>query len=152
MATHLLTVDASDGLLFTWELVSQADVHHIPVIEHGRCLGLLAERDLALEVARNPLGQGRRLVREMIDDQPAYVLADTPLPAVARMLLRTGKDAVLVHTATGQLLGLITVHDLLRAQAGQVETRPAGEQWDHSPALFRLMPVLPGPMSSGEQP
>ena len=70
MATHLLTVDASDGLLLTWELVSQAGVHHIPVIEQGRCLGLLAERELAVEVARNPLGQGRRLVRELIDDRP----------------------------------------------------------------------------------
>ncbi len=149
MATHLLTVDASDGLLLTWELVSQAGVHHIPVIEQGRCLGLLAERDLAVEVARNPLGQGRRLVSELIDDQPAFVQAESPLSAVAGMLLQTEKDAVLVHTADGQLVGLITERDLLRALAGHVDPRPPGEEWDYSPALFRLMPVLPGPTSSG---
>jgi predicted transcriptional regulator len=151
MTTHLLTVDASDGLLLSWELVSQAQVHHIPVIEHGRCLGLLAERDLALEVARNPIGQGRRLVRELIDDQPAYIQADTPISAVARTLLLTAKDAVLVHTPTGQLIGLITVHDLLRALAGQVSPRPPGQDWDYSPALFRLMPVLAGPTSTGSR-
>lgn len=146
MTTHLLTVDASDGLLLTWELVRGADVHHIPVIEQGHCLGLLAERDLAVEVARNPLGQGRRVVRELIDDLPAFVDAQTPISAVARTLLQTGKDAILVHASSGQLVGLVTVRDLLRALAGQVQPRTAGQDWDYSPALFRLMPVLPGPV------
>ena len=143
MATNLMTVDAADGLLLTWELVSQAGVHQIPVIERGRCVGLISERDLAVEVARNPIGHTRRLVREIVDGTPAYVEAETPISVVAQRLLRTGKDATLVHTPTGQLIGLVTVHDLLRALAGQVRPRQAGQQWDYSPALFRLTPVLP---------
>lgn len=150
MSTHLLTVDATDGLLLTWELVRGADVHHIPVIEREHCIGLLAERDLAVEVARNPLGQGRRIVRELINDLPAFVDAQTPISAVARTLLQTGRDAILVHTSTGQLVGLITVRDLLRALAGQVYPRAEGQRLDYSPALFRLMPVLPGPTNGGQ--
>jgi predicted transcriptional regulator len=152
MSTKVMTVDASDGLLLTWELVSQAGVHHIPVIEHGRCLGLVSERDLAVEVARNPLGHTRRLVRELADGQPAYVEAGTPASVVAQQLLRTGEDAVLVHTPTGQLIGLVTVHDLLRALAGRITARAAGQDWEFSPALFRLMPVLTGASAENAAP
>ncbi len=143
MTSDVLTVDADQGLLLTWELVCQAGVHHVPVLEHGRCLGLLAERDLALEIAANPLGHPRRLVRELTDAAPAYVDVDTPVGDVARQLLDTGKDAILVHTKAGRLVGLVTVHDLLRVLTGQTTRRSDDQGRDFWPTLFELTPVLP---------
>jgi CBS domain-containing protein len=143
MAVELLTVDADEGLLLAWELLSQAGVHHVPVLHDGRCVGLLAERDLALEIARNPLGNSRRLVRELVADAPVFVGADDRLSDVAATLLRTGKDAVLVRTDVETMVGLITERDLLRALAGQVLPQSADQSWDHSLTLFELTPVLP---------
>ncbi|MDQ1632681.1 MAG: hypothetical protein QOC80_2653 [Frankiaceae bacterium] len=143
MAVELLTVDAAEGLLLAWELVSQAGVHHVPVLDDGRCIGLLAERDLALEVERNPLGHSRRLVRELVDDAPAFVGPGDLVGDVAATLLRTGKDAVLVQTDDGMMLGVITERDLLRALAGQVQPRTTDRSWDHTLTLFQLTPVLP---------
>lgn len=145
MVTNLITVDAEDGLLLTWELLCQAGVHHVPVLEGGRCIGLVAERDLALEVARNPLGHPRRLVREITDGEAAFVRVRTPLSAVAATLLRTRKDAILVHDDEHRLVGLLTVHDLLRAMAGTATLRATDQRWDSSATLFRLTPVLPAP-------
>jgi CBS domain-containing protein len=144
MAVELLTVDATEGLLLAWELVSQAGVHHVPVLENGRCIGLLAERDLALEVERNPLGNSRRLVRELIDETPAFVHPEDRVGDVAAALLRTGKDAVVVGTDAASMVGLITERDLLRALAGQVSPRTTEQSWDHTLTLFQLTPVLPG--------
>jgi predicted transcriptional regulator len=152
MAVDLLTVDAGEGLLMTWELVSQAGVHHVPVLEQGHCIGLLAERDLALEVARNPLGEHRRLIRELIDDRPAFVDVDEPVAGVAAKLLRTGKDAVLVHDDAGRLIGLVTGRDLLRALAGHVVRRSTEAGWDQALTLFRISPVLPPPAVTGGTP
>lgn len=132
-------------MLLTWELVCQAGVHHAPVLEHGRCLGLLAERNLALEIAANPLGQPRRLVRELTDAAPAYVDVDTPVGDVAQQLLDTGKDAILVHTDAGRLVGLVTVHDLLRVLTGHTTRRSNDQDRDFSPTLFELTPGLPTP-------
>jgi CBS domain-containing protein len=143
MAVELLTVDAAEGLLLAWELLSQAGVHHVPVLHDGRCVGLLAERDLALEIARDPLGHSRRLVRELIDDAPAFVGPEDRVGEVAATLLRTGKDAVLVRTDVGTMLGLVTERDLLRAFAGQVLPRTADQSWDQALTLFQLTPVLP---------
>jgi CBS domain-containing membrane protein len=150
MAVELLTVDAAEGLLLAWELVSQAGVHHVPVLDDGRCIGLLAERELALEVERNPLGHSRRLVRELIDDAPAFVAPGDLVGDVAATLLRTGKDAVLVQTDDGVMLGVITERDLLRALAGQVLPRTADRSWDHAPTLFQLTPVLPRLAGAGQ--
>jgi CBS domain-containing protein len=152
MAVELLTVDAAEGLLLVWELVSQAGVHHVPVFDDGRCIGLLAERDLALAIARNPLGDHRRLVRELVDEIPAFVGPEDVVADVATTLLQTGKDAVLVRTDQESLMGLITERDLLRALAGQVVPRAAGQAWDHAPTLFELTPVLPEAARHAEDP
>jgi CBS domain-containing protein len=143
MAVELLTVDADEGLLLAWELVSQSGVHHVPVLKDGRCIGLLSERDLALEIARNPLGNSRRLVRELVDDAPAFVGPEDRVGDVAATLLRTGKDAVLVGTDASTMVGLITERDLLRVLAGQVLERKENQSWDHALTLFQLNPVLP---------
>lgn len=143
MAVDLLTVDAAEGLLLAWELVSQAGVHHVPVLDGGRCVGLLAERDLALEVERNPLGHSRRLVRELVHEAPAFVAPEDQVGVVAATMLRTNADAVLVGTDPGTILGLITERDLLRALAGRVLPRTADQSWDHTLTLFQLTPVLP---------
>jgi predicted transcriptional regulator len=143
MAIDLLTVDAGEGLLMTWELITQSGVHHVPVLENGHCIGLLAERDLALEVARNPLGEHRRLVRELIDDRPASVGVGEPVAEIAALLLRTEKDAVLVQDDAGRLIGLVTGRDLLRALTGHVVPRSTEPGWDQALTLFQISPVLP---------
>jgi predicted transcriptional regulator len=101
MAVELLTVDAAEGLLLAWELLSQSGVHHVPVLHDGRCIGLLAERDLALEIARNPLGNSRRLVRELVDDAPAFVGPEDRVGDVAATLLRTGRMRFWCERTTG---------------------------------------------------
>jgi CBS domain-containing membrane protein len=143
MTVELLTVDADEGLLLTWELVSQAGVHHVPVLDDGRCIGLLTKDEIALEVARNPLGDHRRLVRELIDGEPEFVHDDEPVAGVAAVLLQSGRDAVLVHSRPGLLVGLATDRDLLRALAGHVIPRGTDRGWDNALTLFQLTPVLP---------
>lgn len=60
MTSSLLTVNADDGLLLTWELVTQAGVHHVPVLDNGRCVGLVEVATIAMECVREPLGHQRR--------------------------------------------------------------------------------------------
>jgi CBS domain-containing membrane protein len=149
MAVAIMAVDADEGLLLTWELVSQAGVHHIPVIENGSCLGLLSERDLALAIAENPLGHPRRLVRELIDRSPVFVDSGASVAEVAETLLGTGRDAVLVRS-DARLVGLVTARDLLRALAGRVDRSEKARGWEHARTLFQLTPVLPAEPGNGD--
>ncbi len=68
-------------------------------MEKGSCIGMLTERDLALDIAHNPLGHPRRLVRELTDGTPTSVDIRTQVAEVAGTLLATGQDAVPMHIA-----------------------------------------------------
>jgi CBS domain-containing protein len=105
---------------------------------------------LAVEVARDPLGHRRRLVRELTDGTVPFVTVDTPLPDVAKQLLQSGRDAIVVHDGDNRLVGLVTVRDLLRVLAGETASLPGDDGWDQSVAMFRLVPVLPPEVDSQE--
>lgn len=143
MTTSLVAVDADDSVLMAWELMTRARVHHMPVVSAGICVGLLEERQIAVQSAVEPLGLRRRIVRDLLDGVVDRVPADTPVAEVARRLLASRRDAVMVHGEDDALLGMVTVHDLVRALTGEVRPRPYRDRWTCAPTLFRLTPVLP---------
>lgn len=145
MTSNLLTVAADDGLLLTWELMTQAGVHHVPVLDEGRCLGLVDASLVAMECVRDPLGRHHRLIREVVPASTQRVTEDTPLTSIAELLLANRASAVLVSNAQHQLVGLITVHDLLRVLAKEPQSQPrsGNDPVTSTATLFRLTPVLP---------
>jgi predicted transcriptional regulator len=143
MSSNLLTVAADDGLLLTWELMTQAGVHHVPILDGGRCVGVVDAATLALECVRDPLGHHHRLVREVVPPSTPHVSDDTPVEAVAHELLATRATAVLVSNPQQQLVGLITVHDLLKVLANETTRHSTTETVTSTTTLFRLTPLLP---------
>jgi CBS domain-containing protein len=152
MTSNLLTVAADDGLLLTWELMTQAGVHHVPVLDGSRCIGLVDASIIAMECVRDPLGRHHRLIGEAVPATTIRVSDDTPVEVIARQLLATRDTAVLVSNAAGQLVGLITVHDLLRVLAKDTPPRPDSEPVITTATLFRLTPVLPCVVDVPEPP
>jgi predicted transcriptional regulator len=143
MTTDLLAVDASESLIMAWELMTRAGVHHVPIVREGRCQWVLDDRRLATEIVHEPLGHQRRAVGDLLTAPTLRVALDEPLRGVARELLASTNDAVLVHSEDGQTVGMITVHDVLRALTGEHGARRHEEYWQVSATLFRIVPVMP---------
>jgi CBS domain-containing protein len=95
-------------------LTAAGHMRHLVVLsEHGRCLGVLSDRALAAEWARDPADFGTRLVREVVDfGAPVAQLTD-PVSAAARTMLRTGTDAVAVADSNDRVQGILTATDLV---------------------------------------
>jgi CBS domain-containing protein len=94
-------------------LMETLDVRALPVVAHGRLVGLLARRDL-----RPHEGHWEwTTVETAMTHDPVTVTPETPLPAVARLLLAQGFNAVPVAVG-GVALGMIARVDLLRVVAG----------------------------------
>ncbi|NNM33959.1 MAG: pyridoxal-phosphate dependent enzyme, partial [Gemmatimonadetes bacterium] len=94
--------------------LSTSGVSQLPVLSGGECVGSLGERELMAAVLEDP----------SVLDQPVESVMDAPFPVVdqsvdseeaTRLLLR-GAQAVLVRT-DGDLAGILTRHDLVRALA-----------------------------------
>ncbi|GAA1695244.1 hypothetical protein GCM10009733_108600 [Nonomuraea maheshkhaliensis] len=141
MSRVLVAVKPGESPLMAWELMRRAGVHHLPVVEGRRVLGVLSREELAASWSGGPQEQSARHVRDLLRRvRTARVRPETPLPQVAAVMLDADVDAVPVVSGEG-LIGLITARDVLAAVAGRLS--PARESGEVLTGMFHLEPVLP---------
>lgn len=102
-------------------MMVSARVRHLPVIDGGRCLGVLHESDVLWRLWSHDPGEDGSAA---LDDagavaRPDYpaVEADTSVRVAASLMTEHGVDAVLV-TRKGRLAGILTATDVLRLLGG----------------------------------
>ncbi|GAA2216220.1 hypothetical protein GCM10009850_116890 [Nonomuraea monospora] len=141
MSRVLVAVKAAESPLMAWELMRRAGVHHLPVVDGRRVLGVLTREELAASWSGGPQEQSTRHVRDLLGrDRRPLVRPETPLTEAAGVMLDAGLDAVPVVSDAG-LVGLITVRDVLAAVSGRLS--PAQEASEVLTGMFHLEPVLP---------
>jgi CBS domain-containing protein len=114
MSTDLFTVGPEDPAALAANVMAWRRVHHAPVEdEEGRLVGVVASGHLLQLVAR---GSGRETVREVMDGSPLTVGPATPVAEALALMRREGVDCLPVLDG-GRLVGLVTVHDLMRVMA-----------------------------------
>ena len=83
----------------------------VPVVDLGKPVGIVTDRDVALAVAGQP-GLGQQPVSEVMNRQILTAPVDTPIDQVSRMMGDAGAPTLLVVDAEGLLLGAIAWTDL----------------------------------------
>ncbi|MFI9846667.1 HPP family protein [Nonomuraea sp. NPDC051941] len=141
MSRILVAVRPDESPLMAWELMRRADVHHLPVVDGTRVLGILTREQLAASWSGGPQEQSSRHVRALLGrERKPLVRPDTPLARVAAIMIDVACDAVPVLSDDG-LIGMVTARDVLAAAAGRA--RPADEPGQVLTGMFHLKPVLP---------
>ena len=105
MATHPITVRPHETARHAYQLMRDNRFRHLPVVEDGRLVGILSDRDLR-PVLLSP-GLARARVRELMSEDLTTVGPDTSIEEAASLLV------VLPVVAQGQLVGIVTETDLL---------------------------------------
>jgi cystathionine beta-synthase len=108
-AGGVITVSPDDTLLTAFRRMQMADVSQVPVIENGRCVGVLDESDVLVGVH----GDERRFhepVRNVMTTR-LETISDTSSVSDVYRVLDQGLVALVVED--GRFLGLITRTDLL---------------------------------------
>lgn len=116
MTSPVVTVDGSDLVPSVWTLMQREQVDHVVVVERDRCLGIIDVHDLWSAWAFDLHRPARRRVLQLVTATPCVSL-DTPLPQLCQALLGSRDGAVLVLTDRGELRGIATSADVLRAIA-----------------------------------
>lgn len=99
-------------------------VHHLPVVQQGRLVGLLCDRDLDRSALRNAIPGARGpdpqplLVDEVMRANTVTVTEHATLEEAALQMLHSNQSALPVVDECGQLVGLISAVDLLCAAFG----------------------------------
>ena len=134
MTKDPVTADPSTSIKAAWKLMQERRIRHLPVVEEGRLVGIVTDRDLrrvlpspatSLEIHElhyllDKLTLAEVMTKDVITTTPFTAVADA-----ARTLLRNRIGALPVVEG-GTLVGILSQTDVLEAltsaaEAGAVE-------------------------------
>ena len=132
MQRRPVTVSPQDTLRGAWQIIRERRVRHLPVVERGRLVGIVTDRDLrqalpsravGLEIHEAPHLAEKVRIWEVMARAVVTITREAPIEEAARLLLkyRIGGLPVLKGET---LVGIITKTDLLRAFLGESGSSP----------------------------
>ncbi len=123
MQRRPLTVSPQDTLRSAWRIIRERRVRHLPVVERGRLVGMVTDRDLrqalpsravGLEMHEIPHLAEKVRIWEVMARAVVTVDREAPIEEAARLLLKYRIGGLPVIKGE-TLVGIITKTDLLRA-------------------------------------
>ncbi|GAA5016149.1 CBS domain-containing protein [Actinopolymorpha pittospori] len=132
MTPNVPGVDAGSGVDVALRLMVGAGVHHLPVMEHDHCVGLLSETDAVWHLASWSVHDRPPTARDLVREPPPVVPSDHTVREAATALLLSGGDAVLVADE-GRIVGLLTSDEVATLLAEE-PTEPEAQKAPRSPA------------------
>ena len=117
-----VTLTPDDTLDLANDVISIGRIRHIPVIDEGKVVGLLSERDLIGAAAKRIFGLKQKsrsallkceLVKNVMKKRVVTVAPDTRIKEAARLMAEKKIGCVPV-ISDGTLVGLVTTTNILR--------------------------------------
>ena len=131
MTRHPLTVGPEDSLATVTELLRRRDIRVVPVLDAGKLVGIVTDRDLREVSPSYPLFRDEDEIRHYKESlkvtaamtaDPFRISPDATMVDAAR-ILETYRINALPVVMGETLVGVISVTDLLRAFISQSEER-----------------------------
>ena len=126
MTRDVIALDRNQPLDDVDDLIALKHVRHFPVVDEGRVIGVVSERDLLRSVLAQALGYGTKARRTLmhtlrvkdIMSEPATTIASATTAREAARLMIERHVGCLPVVERGLLVGLVTESDLLRQSYG----------------------------------
>ena len=130
------TLDTKNTLLDAVLMLRRLELRHIPILDDGRLIGILTDRDVGRVAPSMLMGLSPQDYNRVFEDTPVAkvmtrnLLSTTPEAPLeeAVHLLYNHKVGCLPVLEDGRLVGIITVADMLRALHDLVGNAGSAEQ------------------------
>ncbi len=122
MSKSPVTISSSDSLQSALDLLCKYDIRELPVIDYGRLVGIVTDRDLRQVSPSYPVFRDQQEIRCYLQNlkvacamtvDPLVVSPQTPLVQAAE-LLHTHRIGSLPVVENEKLVGILSVSDLLK--------------------------------------
>ncbi len=108
------TIGREQTLAIARELMRAFDVRHLPVLEGGKLVGVLSERDVNLLETFRDVDPHKTRVEEAMSPVPYSVTGGTSLARVAHEMAEHRYGSTVVVDDHGKVVGVFTTTDALR--------------------------------------
>ncbi len=122
MTPNPISVEPHDKLTHVRELMRQHRLHHVPVIQQHKLVGVLSDRDLAMMAVC-----GDRVVDAMTREVTT-VTKETPIDEVATIMEAKRFASVIVVGDDEAVEGIFTTTDALRALRDVIQRAENGDR------------------------
>lgn len=122
MSAPPFTISSEDSLENAIDLIHKHNIRELPVVDHGKLIGIVTDRDLREIAPSYPIFRDQQEIRRYLKTlkvasamtvDPLVVSPDTPLVEAAK-LLTTYRIGSLPVVENERLVGMISVSDLLK--------------------------------------
>ena len=110
------TCSPDDSIQSVARTMRDNDCGSLPVVEDGRVVGIITDRDLAIRALADGMNGGLR-VRNVMTVSPECCSEDDDLKSVERVMSERQVRRVPIVNADGGVVGIIAQADLARAAA-----------------------------------
>ncbi|HMT77517.1 MAG: CBS domain-containing protein [Saprospiraceae bacterium] len=114
MSTELITVSPSDAMTTVLDLFKKRRIHHLPVVDNGKLVGLITTADL-LWLNKNFSEYEALKVSDIMTTKLATLEPTDKIGSAAELFLLNRFHAIPV-VSEGILIGLVTSFDVLKDQ------------------------------------
>ena len=122
MTQRVHTIGPETEFHRAFDLMRSRRIHHLPVVQDDRVIGIVAERDLLLAAAN--FGSAEVPVGEIMRGPPVCVSENARLGEAAQLLVTHHIGSLPVLSAGKILVGIITETDIFKIAAGTLNARP----------------------------
>jgi acetoin utilization protein AcuB len=142
MSRGVVTLAPDDTLATASALMVEKGIRHLVILEKGRVVGVLSERDLLQRAFARSVGYTERdrntlmrsvQAREVVLRAPITTGPETALSEAANLMVEK-KIGCLPVVSAGALVGVVTATDLLRHAGAE---RPQSQPVAHVPGHLR---------------
>jgi CBS domain-containing protein len=131
MTPDPITITPDASISDAWDLMSEHDIRHVPVVQGGALVGMLSSRDLPLsDILRllsveGAVALNQKLAKPVSEIMSRDVISVEPEARaidIVRLLLEHKIGAIpVVGATTGRVLGIVSYIDVLRALQDRLE-------------------------------
>ncbi|MBK9044549.1 MAG: CBS domain-containing protein [Saprospiraceae bacterium] len=113
MIKKLITLSPLDTLDHATKIFSDKRIHHLPVQDDGKLVGLVTTYDI-WKISMEKSLDGSTLVRDIMSKKVVKINPDDKIGTAAELFLDNRFHALPVVTDDNYLVGLVTTFDVLR--------------------------------------
>lgn len=127
MSASVHSIGRDQPLEVAHEQMQKHGIRHLPVLEGGKIVGLVSQRDLYLTEALEPIDLSKVRVEEAMTQEPFLVTRNASLESVAATMAERKLGCAIV-TEDDKVVGLFTTVDALRALSTILQTARKDER------------------------
>ena len=108
---ELVLAAPDTSIMEIYHLMQKNRIHHVPVVENGKAIGIISDRDVKFVSYSD--GVTQMTAADIMTPEPYSVSETTSLEEVIITMANKEFNSVLIHNKDGKVTGIFTTKDAL---------------------------------------